>query len=106
MGMAAKIKRAQEDGTKYVIFWSPGCPYSEEAKKLGLKIRSKGAKVRIIKVSHIANRKEIGRDAMEMASVIPQTTAQYGVSWPQIFKLSKNKVEHLSGGYEEFSRTV
>lgn len=106
MGIASKIKRAQEDGMTYIIFWSPGCPYSEEAKKLGLKIRSNGEKVRIIKVSHIANRKEIERDAMEMASVIPQTTAQYGVSWPQIFKLSKHKIKHLSGGYEEFNRTV
>ena len=105
--MAEKIKQAHHDGFAYIIFWSPGCPYSEEAKKLGLKIRSKGAKVRIIKVSHIGDRKAIERDSSEMAGIIPQSATLSGVSWPQIFKMSKRRdVQHLSGGYEEFSRTV
>ena len=106
MRMAEKIKQAHHDGFAYIIFWSPGCPYSEEAKKLGIKIRSKGEKVRIIKVSHIADRAGVEKDATEMARIISQSKTLKSVSWPQIFKLTRDKIQHLSGGYDEFRREV
>ena len=100
----ALLNRAQRTNVKYIIFWAPGCPFSEKARQIGLKLRKKGIKVKLVKVGGkygISDREKIDKAASELRELLETKTLI--VTWPQVFYFHSNKkiYKRLSGGYED-----
>lgn len=100
----ALLNKAQNSNVKYIIFWAPGCPFSEKARQIGLKLRKKGIKVKLVKVGGkygISDREKIDKAASELRELLLQTKTLI-VTWPQVFYFDSNnkKYKRLSGGYE------
>ena len=100
-----RLKNAQSKGIDYLIFWAPGCPYSEAARDSVPQLKKAGLKITAYKVGGprgISNRPAIEKAGEELRELLQ--TPSYRVTWPQILKIGKTgKVKVLGGGWDEFS---
>tara|TARA_B100001094_G_C18185390_1_gene803490 strand:- start:1782 stop:2171 length:390 start_codon:yes stop_codon:yes gene_type:complete len=99
-----RIKSAQTKGLDYLIFWAPGCPYSEQAQASVPRLKKAGLKITAYKVGGprgIQNRRAIEAAAEELRELLQ--TPSYRVTWPQILKIGPGaKIKVLGGGFQEF----
>tara|TARA_B100001250_G_C19633496_1_gene714849 strand:- start:554 stop:916 length:363 start_codon:yes stop_codon:yes gene_type:complete len=99
-----RFLQANKKGTVYMIFWAPGCPFSERARLVGLKLRKNGIKTELIRVggkTGIENREKIEEASQELKNLLQ--TKSLIVTWPQVFHFNnkKNNATRLKGGYND-----